>query len=394
MARLGLESLTLYAFGSNGSGQLGVGHTDDISRPEKCIFRSCRRDDDLDIADSEETEGAGRGTVVRKIVAGGNHTLVLMEDGRVFRAGRPGSSDEGLSVEFEQQNLDIEGREARLDLDVGRVTDVAATWEASFYVVNRSKVFVQGYGGKGELGLGDGVVAAQKVTRVFDVDELDDRLEGQDAKVEIVDLAACVSHVVVLLSNGRVFGWGTCRKGELGERYRGQKVLWQPTRVDVELTFHLERVIVGRQYTVFLRGGEKPLIWGEAEKPNWELFHLPVQAGDTVVSGWSSIHVLSSGQVKSVGKNHRGQLAPEHLPTILALAAGSEHCIALTQSTQVIAWGWGEHGNCGEDIDQKGNVVGRWNVIPVPHLEDTVHITTVAAGCATSFVVCDRTDSD
>jgi protein ATS1 len=329
---------------------------------------------------------------VRKIVAGGNHTLVLMEDGRVFRAGGSGASDENLMVEFEQQNLDVGDREDGSELC--RVTDVAATWEASFYVVNRSKVFVQGSGGKGELGLGDGVVATEKVTRVFDVDCLDDCLEEQDANIEIVDIAACVSHVVVLLSDGRVLGWGTCRKGELGEQYKDKKVLWEPTRVGAESTFNPERVVVGRQYTVCLRGGEKPLVWGEAEKQNEELFDLPLHAGDTVVSGWGAIHILSSGQVRSVGKNHRGQLAPEQLPTILALAAGSEHCVALTESNQVIAWGWGEHGNCGEEIDQKGNVVGRWNVISMPHPDDGWHITAVAAGCATSFVVCEETDPD
>jgi alpha-tubulin suppressor-like RCC1 family protein len=31
--------------------------------------------------------------------------------------------------------------------------------------------------------------------------------------------------------------------------------------------------------------------------------------------------------------------------------AGSEHCLCLTDSGQVLAWGWNEHGNCGQAED-------------------------------------------
>ncbi|KAI1618617.1 alpha-tubulin suppressor protein Aats1 [Exophiala viscosa] len=376
---------TVYAFGSNGSGQLGIGHTNDTARPEKCIFRS-RQQYSPDHNDSEEREApAGSVTVVRRIVAGGNHTLILMEDGRVFAAGNAGSGDEDTSVGFVQQHFYFEGN----------VTDVAATWEASFIVVDSKRVFVQGSGAKGELGLGNGVVTAERMDRVFDVDDLIVHSEEQQyANAEIGDIAACLSHVVVLLSNGRVFGWGSCRKGQLGDQFKEQKILWEPTMIDVGLPFQPERVVVGRDYTVFYRNGEKPVICGEVRGLNEEVFQKPVQAGETIVSGWSSIHTLSSGNVMSVGKDNRGQLAPANVPKIKALAGGSEHCVAQTQSNQVIAWGWGEHGNCGEELDSKGNVAGRWNVVPLPRLDDGIQILDVAAGCATSFVICGRLDPD
>ncbi|KAK4943012.1 alpha tubulin suppressor [Elasticomyces elasticus] len=379
MAGKCLELPTIYAFGSNGSGQLGIGHTNDTARPEKCIFRP-RHQDDLDHSDSGESEAtASTVTVVRKIVAGGNHTLILMKDGRVFAAGNAGLEDQDVKVEFEQQLFDVEGH----------VTDVAATWEASFVVVDRRRVFVRGSGAKGELGLGNGVVTADKMTRVLDVDDLDVCPGEQHADAKIFDIAACMSHVVVLLSDGRVFGWGSCRKGQLGDQFRQHKILWEPTRIDVGLPFQPQRVVVGRDYTVFLHG-----VWGEVKDLNEEVLQQPVNGGDTVASGWSSIHTLSSGQVRSVGNNNHGQFALANMPTILGLAAGSEHCVALTQSNQVIAWGWGEHGNCGEELDSKGNVAGRWNVIPMSRQDDATQILDVAAGCATSFVIGGRTDPD
>lgn len=63
--------MRLYAFGSNGSGQLGIGTTEDSSTPQICHF-----------PDGSEIPG-----VPVKIVAGGNHTLLLLDDGTVYCAG-------------------------------------------------------------------------------------------------------------------------------------------------------------------------------------------------------------------------------------------------------------------------------------------------------------------
>ncbi len=63
----------LYAFGSNGSGQLGIGNTEDTATPQICLF----------------PEGSEIPSRPLKIVAGGNHTLLLLEDGTVYCAGGP-----------------------------------------------------------------------------------------------------------------------------------------------------------------------------------------------------------------------------------------------------------------------------------------------------------------
>lgn len=85
------------------------------------------------------------------------------------------------------------------------------------------------------------------------------------------------------------------------------------------------------------------------------------------------------------GRSDHGQLPPRGLPNIEQLAAGSEHVVALTKAGEVISWGWGEHGNCGGNIDENGDVKGRWNVIPTHHLDESMKVLGVGAGCATSF---------
>ena len=93
---------------------------------------------------------------------------------------------------------------------------------------------------------------------------------------------------------------------------------------------------------------------------------------------------MASGVIVSFGRNDHGQLPPFGLPPIEAMSAGSEHCLALTKTGKVLAWGWGEHGNCGKHTDSDGDVKGRWNEIELPHSQK---VTAVYAGCATSFIL-------
>jgi protein ATS1 len=68
------------------------------------------------------------------------------------------------------------------------------------------------------------------------------------------------------------------------------------------------------------------------------------------------------------------------------LAVGSEHVLALVDGGKVVAFGWGEHGNCGPVADKRGDVKGRYIEIPVPG-EEGSEVVGVGAGCATSWVV-------
>ncbi|KEF59799.1 uncharacterized protein A1O9_04647 [Exophiala aquamarina CBS 119918] len=378
--------LPVYALGSNGAGQLGVGHLNDLARAERCCFKYKHGGLSGDGSDVNE------GDEVKKIVAGGNHTLVLMESGTVFAAGRnadgrlgylPDHRKQDVRVEFEEVDFSaLEGVGGRSGGSESRVTDIAATWEASFFVFHQRIIFACGSGAKGELGLGSDVHLSHMPKKVFEV----------EGGVQIVGIAACVAHVVVITSDGSVIGWGACRKGQLGHGVREEKVLWTPRLLTVGRWVNLENVVVGREYTVLIPSGTKPVVWGDIK--SFKLDDLnALEQDDVLVSGWSSIHSYNSTQtfsVRSFGRNDRGQLASNKLPPLRTLAAGSEHCVGITWSREVIAWGWGEHGNCGEQLDDKGNVVDRWNQILPPHLKDGIIVKNVAAGCATTFLICGR----
>lgn len=339
----------LYAFGSNGSGQLGIGNEEDVSSPQVCLF-------------DEENPGE-----IRQIVAGGNHTLVLFESGELYFAGSNVDGRAGLARLG--QKVD---RFHKAGLGLLKVKLCAAMWEASVIVTTDEEVYTFGTGSKGELGIGQILVS-----------EPHKLLDFPPPTEKIVDMASGVSHTVVLLSNGDVWGWGNGRKGQLGE----PAAIVQTPRKIQGLNFTVVRVICGREFT-YLVGDPREGHHAVLGLDKWNIkSNAPPNAlqWKNIGASWGSIFVLKqSGKIESWGRNDHGQLAPLGLPAIVELAVGSEHVLALTQDMKVVCWGWGEHGNCGPSINKTNDVDGRWNDIAT-HAGDQDRFRGLAAGCATSF---------
>ena len=348
----------MLAFGSNGSGQLGVGHCNDIWEPEVCKFQSFN---------SEDVEER-----VVSVAAGGNHTLLLTSSGRVWASGNNTDGRCGLLQNVEQvdtfQQLDLEG-----------VTSIAATWEASLLVVNRRQIWSCGTGNKGELGQGEADVKSETLTQI-PVPE-----EAFADTAEIVDVVSGVNHVLILTSAGVLFGWGSARKGQLGEDAKNEKVGWKPQRIS--LPFKPVKIAAGRDFTFVLgRGGEQQLLGILQNFHSGSNISGKCSLG-LIAAGWTHLYWLSQLGLHAFGRNDRGQLPPNTLPHVRHFAAGSEHCVTSnSENDELLAWGWGEHGNCGRPLDQRGCVRDRFNIIPISK-RDGEEIQQIFAGCATNFIV-------
>src|ERR1700761_8580120 len=118
----------LYAFGSNGAGQLGVGHTHDLATPEP-ISASNSRPKDWNIL---------------QLAAGGNHTVILCDDGKVRATG---NNEDGRCGIKGIQHLN---RFTEVDLPINEsgqhvtVKQVVATWSTTLILSNAACVFVFG----------------------------------------------------------------------------------------------------------------------------------------------------------------------------------------------------------------------------------------------------------
>jgi protein ATS1 len=437
----------LYALGSNSSGQLGIGHHEDVDVPQRCQFipavtPSARNtDNDTTSERAKLGKACGLDSNIRKTVAGGNHTIVLCDDGAVYAAG----SREALGkvVDLGSQYPELDGLNPQ-DLApyfrrvmwwedselLDTFTDVSATWSASFfvvapqiqngYVVRFGRIYACGKGEKGELGLGKDVLETAEPRRVaiFGSKDYPLYMRNNPGEVPLIPgiLAGIWSSVACTMTCStdgvHVFGWGSCRKGQLGDSAREDKVVWKPRKVtdkDIKQGVDFDRVFmaaVGRDVILLQGTHGKPgnrlrrwkLLGGnsflKSDRDDLRNFlaelTVPVPQGEMVwlkttpFASWSNLYVLESRtqKVKALGRNDHGQLPPENLPKLQTMAAGSEHCVGLTTDGRAVTWGWGEHGNCGRTSDNTGQGC---SVLNLP-IVDSERVSGVGAGCATTFI--------
>lgn len=367
MADQKITNHRIYALGSNGSGQLGLGHTEDVSVPR-------------DVANLDIGGTTSNNLVIR---AGGNHSLLLLPNGRLLSSGDASTGARGLAPSGGFRDAAVQpvkyfDTQPEVGLDV---VLAAATWEASIVVAQgqnsaSSNVYTFGTGNKGELGQGELIFRSPKASLLNDF---------PPSGKHVIDISASVGHVVALLDDGEVWGWGNGRKGQLGEP---PEMVCKPRRI-TGVDFRVLRAVCGREFTVLLEdsssGGRRCALLG-ANK--WNI-QLPPQLPPwkDVAAGWGNVFILKvDGSLLSYGRNDHGQLPPTDLPALKSLAVGSEHAIGLTAGNQVIAWGWGEHGNCGPkatdgDVKGYGNVLASSEYLPEGH-----KIVSVGCGCATSWI--------
>lgn len=375
--------MPLFAFGSNGSGQLGIGHTDDTSVPERCLFED-------PTLSSNPGHSSKRKDDIRRTAAGGNHTVILFRDGSAYAAGLNTDGRCGGLSGGEEESVVKFRRVAVVDSEteerVERFKDVAATWEGTVLVSegkDQDGVFVLGSGVKGELGLGEGRTRVRTAVRVPGF---------PPSGVRVLSVVSGMGHSVVVLSNGEVYGWGGARKGQLGESVRGEKIAWMPVRID-GIPFRATGAACGREFTVVMGNKEAGefVVLGSPDNKWRVLSDLPspssVAGYKDIYASWHGVYVHQrDSSVVSWGRNDRGQLPPSDLPKPRMLAIGSEHGLALLDDGIGVAFGWGEHGNCGPDTDSQGNVKGKLNKISL-EIEEGTSVVGIGAGCATSWII-------
>ena len=347
--------MKIYGLGSNGSGQLGIGHLEDVSTPTPLVIPNTVRND-------EPTQ----------IAAGGNHTLILFQSGALYSMGSNEDGRAALQPSTKQTSALLPAKVARSPV---KVHACAATWSASFFATDDGSILSCGSGSAGELGLGPGRVTAA-LPEVIAVPDA--------ARGAAIQLEASMSHVIAVLSGGQVIGWGNGRNGQLGEPV---ETVWSPRVLSVP--FAVARAACGKEFTLLLSSDHdaEVMLLGPNKRDRFSIRDtVPRSFGSwkQVVASWGSIFHLNEGALTGYGRNDRGQLGSEDLPTLKTVTAGSEHVLAQTEQGHALVWGGGEHGNCGLPGDTNKDVKNRFNTLDIPG-----RVTLIGAGCATSFIVTD-----
>jgi alpha-tubulin suppressor-like RCC1 family protein len=161
---------------------------------------------------------------------------------------------------------------------------------------------------------------------------------------EVVAIASSADHSLALLASGTVMAWGGNRFGQLGD---GQDTGSTPCRGDKGSEFHCQGIPVqvsglhgvvaiaaGRDFSLALLSNGTVMAWGS---------NADAELGDGTSSGPETCAAASPCATTP---------APvAGLAGVVALAAGTEHSLALLSDGSVMAWGYNGSGRIGDGTD-------------------------------------------
>ncbi|KAL3879973.1 hypothetical protein ACJMK2_032247, partial [Sinanodonta woodiana] len=276
--------------------------------------------------------------VIKKVAvhSGGRHTLALTVDGKVFSWGE---GDDGKLGHCSKMTLD----KPRLieTLKSKRVRDIACGSSHSAAITSNGDLYTWGLGEYGRLGHGDNATQL-KPKQVKD-------LTGK--RVIQVACGSRDAQTLVLTDDGLVYSWGDGDFGKLGRG--GSEGCNTPKEIERLRGMGVCQIECGAQFSLALTKAGQVWTWGKGDY--FRLGH------------GTDAHVRKPQMVEGLkGKK------------IVHVAVGALHCLAVTDTGQVYAWGDNDHG-------QQGNGTTTVNRKPaLVHGLEGNKITKVACGSSHS----------
>ena len=351
----------VFAWGSNGFGQLGDGTTTMRTIPV-----------------AVNTSGALAGKTVTAIAAGTSHSIARTSDGKVFAWGYNGFGqlgDGSTTTRTTPVAVDMSGAlfgKTVLSIEAGASYNLAHTSDG--------QIFAWGDNSSGQLGDG---TANTRTTPV--VVNMTDALLGK----AVTAITAGAYHSFALTSDGQAFAWGSNFYGQLGDRTTTQRNM--PVGVYTGGLLTNKKVVAnasGKNHSLALTSDGQVFAWGDNSRGQLgdgttTQRTTPVAidtsgalAGKTVIAiaaaEYHSLALTSDGQVFAWGYNSSGQLgngstSQQNTPvavntsgalagkTVIAIAACSAHSLALTADGHVFAWGYNFYGQLGNGSKSQQN---------------------------------------
>ncbi|XP_065364219.1 probable E3 ubiquitin-protein ligase HERC2 [Calliphora vicina] len=309
----------VYACGEGTNGRLGLGTSANISVPRQIPVL--------------------HQYVVKKVAvhSGGKHALALTLDGKVFSwgEGEDGKLGHGNRLTMDKPKM-IESLRSK------KIRDIACGSSHSAAITSAGELYTWGLGEYGRLGHGDNATQLKP--------KLVAGLSGK--RVIQVACGSRDAQTLALTEDGAVYSWGDGDFGKLGRG--GSEGSSVPHEIERLTGIGVIQIECGAQFSLALTRTGEVWTWGKGDY--YRLGH------------GSDQHVRKPQPIQGL----RGR-------KVIHVAVGALHCLAVTDTGQVYAWGDNDHGQQGS-----GNTVVNKKPALVIGL-DSVFVNRVACGSSHSI---------
>ncbi|XP_075207297.1 putative E3 ubiquitin-protein ligase HERC3 isoform X2 [Anomaloglossus baeobatrachus] len=349
--------------------------------------------------------------VISQVACGEDHSVFLLEDGRVYSCGCNGAGQLGHDHE------DITPGYVNA-LANEHVTHVACGQAHCVALTSQGQLFSWGAGSEGQLG-------HSTAERSIPVPRLIKKLNQQ----KVLQVSCGSQHCLALSDDGQLFTWGQNAHGQLG---LGQGITQQssPQRVKSLEGIPLAQVTAGGYHSFALSLSGAVFGWGKNSSGQLGLNDEQVRESPCHVKPLRSQKVVyitcgeehtavltKTGGLFTFGAGDCGQLGhdsfhneinPRRVLELMGsevsqIACGRQHTVAFVPSSGVLyAFGCGEHGQLGtgytSNVICPTAVKGRWSTHNVqnPSSVDPTScsiIKHIFSGWNKTFVTCSKQES-
>ena len=319
---------TVWSYGNNTYGQLGIDSYEGTDEPVKVIFPT--------------------GTKIVQIAAGENHSVALDSNGNVWTWGRNNYYQLGL---WGWGNL---AKPYNIGNTGSKVVKITAEGNLTVMLTEKGEVYTHGINADGEAGNGE------YTTRVT---------YGKANNVNnIIDIAVGKSHVMLLRSDGTVYATGSNLYGQLGIGNKNTTKTNEYKKLSLKNIAYIE---AGENSSSALTADGRVYVWGSNVYGQLGTNDKEERIEPSMVRNIANIREITMGRnhtvvrdgngiIYAVGYNTEGQQGTGDtnnrtqytrigtIEEVIDIAAGNTYTVALKSNGKVYAWGDYNHGEIGK----------------------------------------------